>query len=264
MKPVISICLCCWNDLPYLKILFGSILKNTSVPYEICVYDNGSIDGTQEWLQKQLNIKYILGDKNLGTTAVNKAIQMAVGRNILWINSDMYLLPGYDKELTKTVDKYKGSVLVCPYIIEPQGFYGKVSKTIVHDSGDTHKNFNETDLLKFYDTVKNKSYVDIYDYTHPVCLTKETWDRIEGLDEDYFPGWAVDCQFTYDAFCLGIKPIKTGKAFVYHFVSKTLKGTCFSEEESAKMCSDGLKLFNQKTGLTHSSLGQLIRQGELI
>jgi len=61
----ISICILTWNVLPYTKVAISQIRKLTRmVDYEILIYDNGSTDGTPEWLSDQDDVILLKGANN--------------------------------------------------------------------------------------------------------------------------------------------------------------------------------------------------------
>ena len=54
VKPLLSICLCCYNDAPYLDLLLKSIKDHTKLLYEVCIIDNDSTDNTSEIIDKHI------------------------------------------------------------------------------------------------------------------------------------------------------------------------------------------------------------------
>jgi cellulose synthase/poly-beta-1,6-N-acetylglucosamine synthase-like glycosyltransferase len=89
---MISVCIPSWNSLEYLKIVIPSLKKNTRMPYEIIVHDNGSTDGTESWLADN-GISYTKSGTNKGFCGVNEALRKAKYKNCIIFNSDMYSLP---------------------------------------------------------------------------------------------------------------------------------------------------------------------------
>ena len=53
------------NRLDYTKKAFESLQKKAGYPYDHYIYDNGSTDGTVDWLQKQ-SYNVTIGDRNVG------------------------------------------------------------------------------------------------------------------------------------------------------------------------------------------------------
>ncbi len=89
---MISICIPSLNALPYLKLFVSSLKKNTRIPTELIVVDNGSDDGTSEWLQEN-KIYHFRNETNKGFCAVNDAIKASKYPYCFIANADMFLLP---------------------------------------------------------------------------------------------------------------------------------------------------------------------------
>jgi len=90
----LSICLVPLNALNYLEPLLSSISRFTSgVSYELIVVDNGSTDGTADWIEEQHpEITLVRNQANLGfTRGNNQAMEMAKGDFILLLNPDTLL-----------------------------------------------------------------------------------------------------------------------------------------------------------------------------
>src|ERR1039458_1976005 len=78
-KPPITIVILTWNALDYTKRCLESLCANTDHPdYHVIVADNGSSDGTIEYLQSVPWVKVLLNGDNLGFAAGNnRAIRIA-------------------------------------------------------------------------------------------------------------------------------------------------------------------------------------------
>ena len=71
IRPV-SVIVLTWNGIDYTKACLDSIRAKTDFrDYKIVVADNGSTDGTVEYLQKQTGITTVLNRENLGFTKGN-------------------------------------------------------------------------------------------------------------------------------------------------------------------------------------------------
>ena len=88
--PKVSILLTCYNHLPYLGACVDGILAQTFDDYEVIAVDDGSTDGTREWLQKHGDgITLLFNDSNLGTYgSLNRALEAASGDYIAILNDD--------------------------------------------------------------------------------------------------------------------------------------------------------------------------------
>ena len=90
----LSICLVPLNALVYLEPLLASIEQHTiGLSYEVIMVDNGSTDGTLEWVKEHHpEIQLIRNQANLGfTRGNNQAMALAKGDFLLLLNPDTLL-----------------------------------------------------------------------------------------------------------------------------------------------------------------------------
>ncbi|MCH8978200.1 MAG: glycosyltransferase [Armatimonadetes bacterium] len=93
--PRVSILLTCYNHLEYLKIAMDCIKEQTYTDYEIVALDDGSTDGTREWLtelqqsEPDLPLKLFFNEQNLGTYGtLNKGLDVSTCELIAEFNDD--------------------------------------------------------------------------------------------------------------------------------------------------------------------------------
>ena len=119
-----SIIIVTWDRFEFTKNCIDTVLFTTeATDREIIIVDNGSVDGTQDYL-KQLKKegkidKLILFNKNKGFgIAINKAMSMARGEYIVSVDNDIIMLVGWwEFVLEKMKNKKIGQIglLECPY-----------------------------------------------------------------------------------------------------------------------------------------------------
>ncbi|CAH9061862.1 hypothetical protein PSECIP111951_02576 [Pseudoalteromonas holothuriae] len=94
MKYDVSVIIPNYNCKQYLPIAFSSILKQTGLRIEIIVVDDGSTDGSVEWLtlaQKNLPNLVIIKQHRSGVVAArNYAIEVASAHYIAFLDADDY------------------------------------------------------------------------------------------------------------------------------------------------------------------------------
>jgi len=89
--PKISALVLSWNELDVVRKSVNRLKKE---PIEVWVVDNGSTDGTQEWLKKQKGINVIQLPKNMGAcVARNRVIERFSGDYLLMLDSDILYIP---------------------------------------------------------------------------------------------------------------------------------------------------------------------------
>jgi len=94
--PMISAVLISWNRLDYLQKAIHSLRAQNYPNLEIVVVDNGSSDGSAEWLREQKEIVLIQNPRNRGASAArNQGTRIAQGAYVLYMDSDAELItPG--------------------------------------------------------------------------------------------------------------------------------------------------------------------------
>lgn len=94
---LISICVLTYNRVGMLKKCLNSLIPSlNNINYEIIVWDNGSDDGTRDFLREYEgtgNVKTVLNDSNIGTKAKGLAVEMAKGDYIIGIDDDVIKFP---------------------------------------------------------------------------------------------------------------------------------------------------------------------------
>lgn len=92
-----------YNGLPYLKRFLFTVIENDFKEKEIIIVDNGSNDGSVEWLKdlKKELIIIELNENNGFSKAVNKGITNSHGEYIVLLNNDVMLPQGFLSMLYK-------------------------------------------------------------------------------------------------------------------------------------------------------------------
>jgi glycosyltransferase involved in cell wall biosynthesis len=76
--------------------------RNTSCCTQIVVVDDGSTDGTWEWLQRQPGLTALRQENQGQTWAINRGVAHSAGRYLRFLDSDDFLLPGtIDRQLSE-------------------------------------------------------------------------------------------------------------------------------------------------------------------
>ena len=115
--PQISIIIPTYNRKSHLNQALKSVWEQTELNYEVIVIDDGSTDGTTEWLhQHHPQAQVIQLSANQGA-ARNVGIRQAKGRWIAFLDSDDQWLPDYLKVQKQALEQHPESVLAyCDYI----------------------------------------------------------------------------------------------------------------------------------------------------
>jgi len=120
---------------------------------------------------------------------------------------------------------------------------------IKFNCGNTPDEFDESKFLNEY---KNHNYFDFQGSTWaPSLVHKDTWKKVGGLSEEYFPGSGSDPDFNMKLWNIGIRIYKGINNFkVYHFGSVVLRNKLNKIKKNNKYGSRGAKLFLIKWGIS--------------
>ncbi|HMS53849.1 MAG TPA: glycosyltransferase [Fimbriimonadaceae bacterium] len=88
--PRVSVLLTCFNHAKFLPEAWTSIQRQTYRDFEVIVIDDGSTDGTRDWLSSiEGEVNLVLNEKNLGTYgSLNKGLRLASGEFVAILNDD--------------------------------------------------------------------------------------------------------------------------------------------------------------------------------
>ncbi len=87
--PRVSILLTCFNHVKYLPSCLDGARNQSFQDFEIIAIDDGSNDGTRDWLSEQKDVRCIFNAKNLGTYAtLNVGLAESSGEFIAVLNDD--------------------------------------------------------------------------------------------------------------------------------------------------------------------------------
>ena len=219
----LSIVLLCFNKLEYTRQCIDSVLKNTiNDRYELIVVNNGSTDGTYDYLNeiKSNNIIVIHNESNLGfSKGMNIGAKNANGKYLILLNNDTIVGEGWDIELIKTLESNNNIFAVTP-ITSNCGNKARIN--ITHNSPDD-----------FFKKVTNlQSYlVSQFDSDSLAlfcgCFRNDDLKNIGYLDENFLNGWEDDDLYER-ILLLNKKVVISTKSVVYHYANITVGKNAYS------------------------------------
>ena len=101
----ISVIIPTYNRKKTLARAIQSVMNQSLSPFEILIIDDGSNDGTEEWVKENFqNIKYIYQNNHGVSSARNIGIENAYGDWVAFLDSDDEWLPNKLYEQVKAID----------------------------------------------------------------------------------------------------------------------------------------------------------------
>jgi GT2 family glycosyltransferase len=109
-----------WNGIAYLKKFLGKVVEySADARTEICVADNGSTDGSADWVEENFSdVRVIRFDTNWGfAEGYNLAIEKLEAEYFVLINSDIEVTEGWLQPLVRYMDENSGAASCQPKIL---------------------------------------------------------------------------------------------------------------------------------------------------
>jgi len=131
----VSLCMITYNKLPFLQRTIDAVINSLdeSLHFEFIIFNNGSDDGTEEYLSmfshvcpKNVECKILTGDKNYGLNAYGMIVPLATGDIIVTVDDDIFEIepPGWEGRFKRVLTSRFGGRK-----------FGYVSTDTINDDG---------------------------------------------------------------------------------------------------------------------------------
>jgi len=215
-KDMVSIVIPVFNGLKFTKLCLDSIRRNTIHPYEIIVVDNGSTDGTREYLQNQPGIKLIENSVNRGfPAACNQGIKVSQTPYVLLLNNDVLVTEYWLSRMFQGFFAYQAAGLIGPRSNDAAGY--QQIKAPALNSAEEMNNF----AAKIKNIAPRQFREVDYLSGFALLIDLKVIERIGGLDERFGLGNYEDEDFCKRAIAAGFKLLVANEVFLYHFGSQS-------------------------------------------
>ena len=247
-----SILIPTWNNLDYLRLCVRSIRENSAHRHQIIVHVNDGSDGSREWVTSE-KLDATFSDSNVGICwAVNEAAQLASHELIVYMNDDMYCLPGWDTALLARAAAMPSQLfMLSGTMVEPRDSGNPC--IVVADYGNTVDSFREAELLAAASALQR---ADWFGATWPPTVVhRKWWFNCGGYSTELSPGMSSDNDFSMKLWQAGCRHFTgVGDSLTYHF-------QCKSTGKVVK--NDGRRQFLDKWGMTQSTFDRFyLRRGQ--
>jgi GT2 family glycosyltransferase len=206
MNPKVSIFVSSWNSKDHLEKCLESIFQNNYKNFEIIVVDNGSLDGSVEYIKSlKKKVRAIFNKKNFGLIkATNQGVSIAKGDYILFLAQDNIIDKNMINNLLELFNQDKQIGIISPkifYLQDPKRFWFYGAKINFFTS---KFHFFNKDILD----EENKIDYDLQVQSVHNCfiVKKEVFDKVGGFDDAFFSD--------YSEFDLCMRASKFYKIFI--------------------------------------------------
>lgn len=192
-----SVIVLSWNGMKYLEGCLNAVLSQDYLDFEVIVVDNGSTDGSADFVAKRYpQVRLIRNERNLGFAAGNNVgLRAAKGDVLVLLNQDVIVKPDW---LTALVDALADEQvgIVGAKLLEADG------RTLSHGGGylqwplamGLHTGTGEVDQGQ-HEKAMDVEYVT----AASLALKRSVLDGIGLLDERFYPAFYEDVDLCWQA-----------------------------------------------------------------
>lgn len=203
-----------YNGFNNLPDLFNSIAKLDQPPGELIMVDDGSDDGSPEWVEENVR-DCVVFRMNKNTKILNKVRNHALSKSqkplVMIIDNDVALMPDCLVRLLEVKNKHKeaGACMTrAVYWDDPNKIYQ--DGQILHYVGASPS----TNRDKYIDQVDNQERISIGWGVQLIC--KKRASSVDFFNEAYLLGWGDDGEFNHKLNLSGFPCFHVPKAVVLH------------------------------------------------
>ncbi len=237
--PRTSIVIPVHDQLSYTKLCLENLRRFTKAgEYEIVVVDDGSRDGTAEFLSGEKDVRVVTNPSNLGfPAACNRGIRAARATNeIVLLNNDVVVTEGWLEGLLRAA---------APPDV---GLAGPVTNRVKGRQKDESAGYDDLDDMRRHaaETARRRRGIHVEAETlMGFCLLvkRGVFERIGLLDERFGLGNYEDDDLCLRAGKAGFRLRIASDVFVHHYGSRTFAARAASYDE---LLERNRKLFDEK------------------
>lgn len=228
------------NGFPHVKEAVSSLRRHTDGPFELLIVDNGSTDGSLQWLRQQKDVRLMEMGRNIGAPAArNRALENVRGEHVLFCDNDVIFTPQWRSILLAHLGAWSDVGIVGPMSDYVSG--GQKSNLLPGPQAS----------LDAFATTFHGARRGEHAYTSRLILffmlcRREVIDQIGGIDERY-GRWG----FEDDDYCIRARragwQLRIAKdCFIRHLGSRTAKT---ANIDYNRLLLENWEVFKQKWAL---------------
>lgn len=224
-----------WNGKDRLKQCLGAVKSQSFKDFETIVVDNGSTDGSVEFLKNHSWVKVVALDKNYGFAGgVNAGIKTAQAEYVALLNNDAIPAADWLEKLVASLESHPEVGAVTSKILNSR----KGRKGLIDSTGD-YQSIWGLPFPRGRDEKDEGQYDDkleVFGVSGGASLYRYSMLKKIGLFDERFFAYFEDVDLSFRAQLAGYKNRYCPEAVVFHEIGATSGGhrTAFTRYHSAK------------------------------
>jgi GT2 family glycosyltransferase len=245
-EPVTSVVVVTRDGLVFTRLCLESVLGSLDVPpLELIVVDNGSTDGTLDYLrllgERDGRVRVITNEKNAGfAVAVNQGIDIAHGESFVLLNNDTIVPP---RSLNRLLGYLRDQAI---------GLIGPVSNEAATEAeiDVSYRTYNELlEATESRSMIESGHLVDVPMLTmFCIAFRRDVYERVGPLDERFEVALFEDDDYSLRIRQAGYQVACAEDVFVHHFGEGSLGALVPTGEHSSLFHANRLR-FESKWGV---------------
>jgi GT2 family glycosyltransferase len=237
-----SVVVVTYNGLAFTRLCLETVLCSTKADFELIVVDNGSTDGSREYLARLVRddarVRVLLNGRNAGfAAACNQGLSVAAGEHLVLLNNDTMVAPGWLAGLLA-------------HLRDPRvGLVGPVTNRIGNEAEIATDYVTWGQFLQLARARREQHSGQWLPVRTPAmfCLAmrRETHAKIGPLDERYEVGLLEDDDYADRAREAGYQLRCAEDVLVHHFGEASF-GRLVSEGEYARILRENQRRYAEK------------------
>ncbi|MBI4017469.1 MAG: glycosyltransferase family 2 protein [Candidatus Aenigmarchaeota archaeon] len=214
----ITLVVLCYDGMDTLPTVLQSIREQTYKDYELLVVDNGSTDGTSEWLKKS-GVPHVSISPNRGFSGgINVGLRQARTPYVATINDDAKLAPTCIEELMNVIETDARISCVQPKIVTAEG-----DKLESAGLKITYGGFIATEGKGLQPDAYAEQRDIIGVHAAVAVFRTDALERVGYFDEGFIPVYYEDADLSFKITKAGYRIVYCPSALAYHRSGFTIK-----------------------------------------
>jgi len=219
-NPLVSIVIVNFNGKKYLKTCVENVLKTKYEPFEVIVVDNGSSDGSAEFIRGAAKsrrssrcIKFIINPRNVGpANARNQASNLARGSLLAFLDNDTKPDPNWLKKAVELFRDPEIGAVQCKIILDDRDVIDSIGSYL----GSLGFLVQRVPLGQIRDMGQFSGVTDIFSTKSAgMLIKKEAFFEVGRFDPSYFI-YNEEMDLCWRLWLHGYKVVFCPCSIVYH------------------------------------------------